>query len=370
MSTIEQALSDFIDAWNAGRRPSVREHLARVPGARARRARRADHDLAEVAPTPAYSDAARAQIRAEPAVRHVLAAVGGDAGLWPAVIPGLRARAGLTVGQLAARLVARFSLGPGSEERTADYLARLERGELEPSRVSRRLLGALGELLGASGDTLADAGRFAGGLRPAAAGGTLFRADGEAERLGGPGPRGAQRRGDAPGAAAARRARPPVHRRRRRLTVLRLRRSTSSRRAPPRSAAARRRPRGPRRPRRPRAGSRPGACRRAPATGREGARARRGGPRAARSPAGATRPRAAARRPRPGAGPGACRRQRELLEPEDDHRGADPVGGGDRHGLLERRIAVDQVLHRGARDEELRRERVGLHLAAGCRSRR
>jgi transcriptional regulator with XRE-family HTH domain len=181
MSTIEQALSDFIDAWNAGRRPSVREHLARVPDGPQR------DELAEqittwleVAPTPAYSDAARAQIRAEPAVRHVLDAVRGDAGLWPAVIPGLRARAGLTVGQLAARLVARFSLAPGSEERTADYLARLERGELEPSRVSRRLLGALGELLGASGDTLADAGRFAGGLRPAAAGGTLFRAEGEA----------------------------------------------------------------------------------------------------------------------------------------------------------------------------------------------
>lgn len=181
MSTTDQVLSDFIDAWNAGRRPSVRDHLTRVPAGPAR------DELAdqittwlEVAPTPAYSDAARAEIRDEPVVRHVLDAVGHDAGLWPDVIPGLRARAGLTVGQLAARLTERFSLGKGSEERTADYLARLERGELEPSRVSRRLLGALGELLGASGDTLADAGRFGGGLRAAAAGGTLFRAEGEA----------------------------------------------------------------------------------------------------------------------------------------------------------------------------------------------
>jgi hypothetical protein len=181
MSTIEQVLSDFIEAWSAGRRPSVREHLARVPEGPERDAL-ADQITTwlEVAPTPAYSETARAEIRAEPAVRHVLDAAGQDAGLWPAVIPGLRARAGLSVRQTASRLVERLALAPGSEERTADYLERLERGELEPSRVSRRLLGALGELLGASADTLADAARFGTGLRPAAAGGTLFRASGEA----------------------------------------------------------------------------------------------------------------------------------------------------------------------------------------------
>ena len=52
----------------------------------------------------------------------------------------------------------------------------MERGDLEAARVSRRLLDALGELLGASGRTLADAGRVGGAMRPAAAGGTLFRA--------------------------------------------------------------------------------------------------------------------------------------------------------------------------------------------------
>jgi hypothetical protein len=181
MSTMEQVLSDFIDAWNAGRRPSVREYLKRVPDGPAR------DDLAdqistwlEVAPTPEYSDAIRAEIRADPVVQHVLGAVGDDAGLWPEVLPALRARAGLSIGAVAARLVDRFGLGGGSQERTADYLERMERGELEPTRVSHRLLDALGELLGASGRTLADAATFAGGLRPASAGGTLFRAEGDA----------------------------------------------------------------------------------------------------------------------------------------------------------------------------------------------
>ncbi|MEA2289995.1 MAG: hypothetical protein QOD55_1992 [Solirubrobacteraceae bacterium] len=178
MSTTEQVLSDFIDAWNAGRRPSVREYLSRVPEGAPR------DDLAdqistwlEVAPTPDYSDATRAEIRADPVVQHVFDAVGNDAGLWPQVIPQLRARAGLSVAQVATRLVERFGLGGGSQERTADYLERMERGELEPTRVSRRLLDALGELLGASGRTLSDAATFGGGLRPASAGGTLFRAE-------------------------------------------------------------------------------------------------------------------------------------------------------------------------------------------------
>jgi len=177
MSSTEQVLSEFIDAWNAGRRPRALEYLARVPDGPER------DELAEqigtwleIAPTPEYDPGTRAQIRGEPAVRHVFEAVGDDAGLWPAVIPQLRARTGLSIRQIAARLVERFEVGGGSEDRAAEYLERMERGELEAARVSRRLLDALGELLGASGRTLSDAGRLGGAMRPAAAGGALFRA--------------------------------------------------------------------------------------------------------------------------------------------------------------------------------------------------
>jgi transcriptional regulator with XRE-family HTH domain len=177
MSSIEQVLGEFVDAWNAGRRPRAIEYLARVPEGPER------DELAEqigtwleVAPAPQHDAGTRAQIRGEPAVRHVLEAVGEDAGLWPAVLPQLRARAGLSVRQVAAGLVERFGLAVGAEDRAADYLARMERGELEAARVSRRLLDALGELLGASGRTLADAGGLGAAMRPAAAGGTLFRA--------------------------------------------------------------------------------------------------------------------------------------------------------------------------------------------------
>jgi hypothetical protein len=183
MSTTEQVLSEFIDAWNAGLRPRAREYLGRVAQGPQR------DELAEqiatwleVAPAPELDDASRAAIRDEPALRPVLGSAAGDAGRWPELLPRLRERAGLGVGDVAARLVQRFGLEPGAQDRAAAYVERLERGDLEPARVSRRLLDALGAILGSTGAALADAAAFGAALRPAApaAGAALLRAEGDA----------------------------------------------------------------------------------------------------------------------------------------------------------------------------------------------
>ena len=81
----------------------------------------------------------------------MLAAADTTPACGPSSLPRLRERAGLSVADVAAALVERFGLSAGATERAAGYLERLERGELEPARVSRRLLDALGELLGAAG---------------------------------------------------------------------------------------------------------------------------------------------------------------------------------------------------------------------------
>src|SRR5262245_16170962 len=110
MSTTDQVLSEFIDAWNAGNRPRVRDYLARLPDGPDRDALASDLTTwPETAPTPSYSDAARAEIAAEPVVAQLFDRAGSEAGLWPTVVPELRSRAGLSLTDLATRLVERFS---------------------------------------------------------------------------------------------------------------------------------------------------------------------------------------------------------------------------------------------------------------------
>jgi hypothetical protein len=79
MSSTGRVLRAFIDAWNAGRRPRVREYLEQVPAGpdREELAGRLTAWLA-LAPAPDLTDDARAAIRAERVVRHVIRAVGAD----------------------------------------------------------------------------------------------------------------------------------------------------------------------------------------------------------------------------------------------------------------------------------------------------
>jgi transcriptional regulator with XRE-family HTH domain len=173
----ERILSEFIDAWNAGRRPDVDEHLARAPAHE--RDQLAEELLAflSFAPTPSYSDADLAAIRAEPAVARALAATGERGGLLPALLPRLRERRSLSTSQLAAELVGLLGLSRDRAVKTAAYLDRLEGGELEPARISRRVFEALARVLRVSRGELEGAGDLSG-WGPAAA--PAFRAEEDA----------------------------------------------------------------------------------------------------------------------------------------------------------------------------------------------
>jgi hypothetical protein len=170
MVSIDRVLSEFIDDWNAGRRPQVDECLERV--AEADRAELADQLMTwlEIAPTPQYDDAAREAIAAEPVVREAIAAMSSESGLWPALLPRLRSRAALSVGELATRLVSALGLGGDAEPKTENYLAELESGRLDPGRVSRRVLDGLARALRVDVSVLEEAG--GGAFRPA----PMFRA--------------------------------------------------------------------------------------------------------------------------------------------------------------------------------------------------
>lgn len=170
--TSDRVLSQFIDAWNAGLRPDVDAYLERVPADERPELAEALSSFLTWAPAPDYGGAALDAIAAEPAV---VAAT--SAALWPALLPPLRRRAALSTRELAARVVELLRLPAGSAAKTERYLTRMEAGELEPAGVSRRLLEALGRILGIPAGELEAAGDVSA-LRasPPAAAPARFRA--------------------------------------------------------------------------------------------------------------------------------------------------------------------------------------------------
>ena len=165
--TIEQALQAFIAAWEEGRRPRLDDYVERVPPADQAALANAIAGFMAYAPTPEYDATQMAEIRAEPnlvAVREQLASLPP----LPQLIRKERERAGLSLRALAIAVAQTVGLG-GREERIEGYLGRLERGELDTRRLTRRLIGALSGALGADAARLALA-------PPSPAAGALFRA--------------------------------------------------------------------------------------------------------------------------------------------------------------------------------------------------
>jgi transcriptional regulator with XRE-family HTH domain len=175
MTALEQILGEFIDAWKAGRRPDVEAYLARVPEPKRDQLARQLAAWLEIAPTPDFDEQTRSAIAREPALRAALAAAAAVRSPLSERLPTLRARAGLAVRDVARRLVAIFDVE--DEARAADYLERIERDEIDPRRLSRRLLDALAAILGADPDQLAPRP-----AAPGAAGQWFFRAEEDADK--------------------------------------------------------------------------------------------------------------------------------------------------------------------------------------------
>lgn len=172
MSTTDQLLGQFIEAWNAGERPDVREFLARASDQDRSQLAEMLSAWLELAPTPAWDEATLEQISAEPALRAALDATAAEPVSVGEQVLTLRERAGLGVADVGRRLARLFEVD--DESRATAYLEDLERGELDPGGLSRRLLAGLAAILGADRDELI--------FQPAMSSGqTFFRAEGEAD---------------------------------------------------------------------------------------------------------------------------------------------------------------------------------------------
>ena len=161
MTAIEQLIGKFIDEWNAGKRPDVVAYLAEAEGGDRDELAAQIEAWLLIAPTPDYDEATWAEIEAEPALVAARARAKELRTPLAERLPRMRKRAGLKVRDVAKRLVETF--GVDDEARAADYLKRAERGELEESRLSRRLLEGLADIFGVDPADLAPAPPFATG---------------------------------------------------------------------------------------------------------------------------------------------------------------------------------------------------------------
>lgn len=165
MTSSEAVLSQYIDDWNAGRRPRAEDYLARVDAAQRDELAEQIATWVSWAPTPQYSPEVLHEIRREPALAQLREATGREGGLWSVVLPALRARADLGLAELGQRVHGALGLS-GGEEKTGRYLEDMERDRLDPRGVSQRVLDALAAALGTSGRDLAEAGDLGSGGRP------------------------------------------------------------------------------------------------------------------------------------------------------------------------------------------------------------
>lgn len=159
MTSVDRVLSDYVDAWNAGERPDVDKFLERAPEDEREELADLIRTFLLNAPVPAYSEATLAQIQGEPAVKAAAGLLDEQSGQWPELLPRLRRAMKLKREEVVASLVELLGL-KGEQARVWAYYHEMESGTLEPSGVSRRVLDALGRILGVSTRDLEDAGRF------------------------------------------------------------------------------------------------------------------------------------------------------------------------------------------------------------------
>jgi hypothetical protein len=178
----EQAFSEFVDAWNAGKRPDLEDYAARVPEDEHAEFAADVVAFMALADTPAYSEADMRAIESDPALVAALSAAEAPAQLLPALLARVKARLGMSTDDVATGLLRELDLPAAGKKKAAVYLDRLERGDLEPTRVSRRVFDALARLFRMPASELegaADFGAWSGrGAVPAAA--PVFRADEQA----------------------------------------------------------------------------------------------------------------------------------------------------------------------------------------------
>ena len=158
MTDVDRLFADYVAEHRAGGDADPREYLSQASSAhRSELAVLIDAYLTR-APRQPFDQAAFGGSSAERTVDELERAIAGQAGLWPAVLPRLRDRAGLKRSTVVERLASALGVSD-RQDRVAGYYHEMEQGRLPAQGVSDTVLEALGRLLGETAQALRDAGR-------------------------------------------------------------------------------------------------------------------------------------------------------------------------------------------------------------------
>jgi hypothetical protein len=162
VTDVARLMAEYVAEHRAGGDADPRDYLSRAsPAQRTELAALIDAYLVR-APRQGFDQAMFRGSSAERTVDELERAITGQAGLWPALLPRLRDRAGLKRSQLVERLAAALGVS-GREDKVARYYHEMEQGRLPAQGVSDGVLEALGQLVGETAQALRQAGR---GLTP------------------------------------------------------------------------------------------------------------------------------------------------------------------------------------------------------------
>jgi hypothetical protein len=159
MTDVERLLTEYKEAHRSGGDADPRPYLARVSGVdRELLAGLIDAYLAE-APRRPFSAAAFHESRAAPVAEEVERSLAGAGGMWPTLLPRLRARAQLRRTALVAQLAERLG-AQSQQEKVGLYYHQMEQGLLPESGVSDTVLEALGQIVDTTALALRKAGQM------------------------------------------------------------------------------------------------------------------------------------------------------------------------------------------------------------------
>jgi hypothetical protein len=161
MTSVETLLSEYVAEHRRGGAADPVEYLARAaPSDWGELAALIDGYLSRVPRTP-LAERGGSDPRTEATIEALSRSIGGAAGVWPALLPRLRDRAGLKRRELVERLASALGVS-GREPKVERYYHEMELGTLPASGVSDKVLEALAGLVGSTAAELRRAGSVLG----------------------------------------------------------------------------------------------------------------------------------------------------------------------------------------------------------------